>query len=71
MAENGIEKGIYWGNLWLEGHAISWQLRLHSDFGVTLNDKGWIGISRSPHSDAVVSGEVSLDGRKFSGGPLG
>jgi hypothetical protein len=71
MADNGIEEGICWGNLPLVGHTISWKLRWHSDFGVTLSDKGWIGFSRSPHSDAVFSGEINFDGRKFSGEPLG
>lgn len=71
IAENGIEEGICWGDLKVDGHAISWKLGLRSDFGVTLSDKGWIGFSRSPHSDAAFSGEISLDGRKFIGEPLG
>jgi hypothetical protein len=36
-----------------------------------LSDKGWIGFSRSPHSDAVFSGEIIFDGHNVSGDPLG
>jgi hypothetical protein len=71
IADNGIEEGVCRGNLRLDGHEISWELRWNSDFGVTLSDKGWIGFSRSPHSDAVFSGEITLDGKKSSGEPLG
>jgi len=71
ITDNGTEEGACWGNLRLEGHEISWKLRWKSDFGVTLSDKGWIGFSRSPHSDATFSGKITLDGRKFSGEPLG
>ncbi|HET6932714.1 MAG TPA: hypothetical protein VFI45_20480 [Candidatus Acidoferrum sp.] len=69
--ESGIEEGCCWGNLHARGHAISWNLRIHSHFGATLSDKGWIGFSRSPHSDAVFSGEIIFDGKKISGEPLG
>jgi hypothetical protein len=69
--ENGIEEGRCWGNLHAHGRHISWNLRIHSHFGATLSDKGWIGFSRSPHSDATFSGEIMFDGRKFSGEALG
>jgi hypothetical protein len=69
--ESGIEEGRCWGNLRPEGHHISWNLRIHSHFGVKLSDKGWIGFSRSPHSDATYSGEIIFDDKKFSGEPLG
>lgn len=36
-----------------------------------MSDKGWIGFCRSPHSDAIFSGEIVLDGRKFDATPLG
>jgi hypothetical protein len=70
-AESGIEEGRCWGNLRSEGHHISWNLRIHSHFGATLSDKGWIGFSRAAHSDATFSGEILFDGKKFSGDPLG
>ena len=70
-AENGIEEGRCWGNLRPDGHHISWNIRIHSHFGAKLSDKGWIGFSRSPHSDAAFSGEILFDGKKFSGEPLG
>src|SRR5260221_6303624 len=70
-AENGIEDGRCWGNVHADGHHISWNLRIHSHFGTTLSDKGWLGFSRSPHSDATFSGEIIFDGRKIGGEPLG
>jgi hypothetical protein len=70
-AESGIEEGRCWGHLRPEGHNICWNLRIHSHFGGRLSDKGWIGFSRSPHSDAAFSGEIVFDGQKFSGEPLG
>jgi len=70
-AESGIEECRCWGNVRTKGHQISWNLRIHSHFGATLSDKGWIGFSRSPHSDAAFSGEIMFDGTKFSGEPLG
>jgi hypothetical protein len=70
-AENGIEDGRCWGNVHADGHHISWNLHIHSHFGTTLSDKGWIGFSRSPHSDATFSGEIIFDGRKIGGEPLG
>ena len=69
--ESGIEEGRCWGNLRPDGHHISWNLRIHSHFGVKLSDKGWIGFSRSPHSDAAFSGEIIFDGQKFSGELVG
>jgi len=69
--ESGIEEGRCWGSIRPPGQRISWNLRIHSDVGVILSDKGWIGFSRSPHSDAAFFGEIILDGHKFSGEPLG
>jgi hypothetical protein len=54
-----------------DGHHISWNLRIHSHFGAKLSDKGWIGFSRSPHSDAAFSGEIIFDDKKVSAEPLG
>ena len=59
------------GALEVDGHVVSWSLRYRSTFRVTLSNKGWIGFSRTPHSDAVFSGEITLDGRTFAGDPLG
>jgi len=71
IAENGIEEGRCWGDLRVDGHTISWKLRFDSSFGVTLSNKGWIGFSRSPHSDGVFAGEIVFDGKTFAGEPLG
>ena len=71
IAENGIEENTCWGDVHVDGHAISWKLRNSSNFGVVLSDKGWIGFSKSPHSNAQFSGEIMFDGAKFFGDPLG
>ena len=59
------------GAMEVDGHAISWNLRYRSTFRVTLSNKGWIGFSRTPHSDALFSGQITLDGQSFAGDPLG
>jgi hypothetical protein len=59
------------GTLGVDGHVISWDLHCRSEFRVTLSNKGWIGFSRTPHSDALFSGQITLDGRSFEGNPLG
>jgi len=71
IGDNAIEEDSCRGRLKVEGHEISWNLRYSSSFAVTLSDKGWIGFSRTPHSDAVFAGEITLDGRTFTGEPLG
>ena len=64
---NGIEENSCRGALEVDGHTISWDLRYRSTFRVTLSNKGWIGFSRSPHSDAMFSGQITLDGQHFEG----
>ena len=70
LGENVIEEDSCRGALNLDGHSLFWNLHYRSSFRVTLSSKGWIGFSRSPHSDAVFSGEIILDGRRFAGDPL-
>jgi len=50
---------------------VSWDLHYCSTFRGTLSAKGWIGFSRTPHSDAQFSGRITLDDRTFEGHPLG
>lgn len=69
--DNSIDENSCRGDLQAEGHAIAWGLHCRSTFGVTLSDKGWIGFSRTPHSDAVFSGWIVLDGKRFEGETLG
>ncbi|MGB8581098.1 MAG: hypothetical protein WCD47_09775 [Candidatus Sulfotelmatobacter sp.] len=69
--DNGIEETCCRGALQVDGHDISWNLHYRSTFRVTLSDKGWIGFSRTPHSDAIFSGQIVLDGRSMAGNPLG
>jgi len=69
--ENAIEEDSCRGALEVDGHAISWNLRYRSTFHVTLSDRGWIGFSRTPHSDAIFSGQITLDRQVFAGELLG
>ena len=71
IGKNGIGENACRGALEVGGHAISWDLHWCSAFRVTLSHKGWIGFSRTPHSDALFSGHITLDGRSFQGDPLG
>jgi len=68
---NSLDEQSCRGGLRVSGHEIGWDLRYHSNFRATLSHKGWIGFSRTPHSDATFSGEIYLDGRSFRGEPLG
>lgn len=69
--ENEIGEDFCRGDIETDGHRVAWDLHYRSTYRVTLSSKGWIGFSRTPHSDAVFSGEITLDGRKFAGDPLG
>ena len=71
IGENSIDDNSCKGSLRVDGHAISWNLHYRSTFHVTLSNKGWIGFSRSPHSDAIFAGEIKFDGRSFAGDSLG
>ncbi len=65
VGENRIAEGECRGHLEVNGHQVRWDLRYRSSYRVELSSKGWIGFSRTPHSDAVFSGEIMLDGRSF------
>lgn len=71
LGDNSIEEDSCRGALRVDGHSITWDLHYRSTFQVTLSNKGWIGFSRTPHSDAVFSGQIMLDGRTVIGDPLG
>ncbi|MGC2182096.1 MAG: hypothetical protein WA637_02315 [Terriglobales bacterium] len=71
IGDNEMQENSCRAALEMQGHSISWDLRFHSTFRVTLSSKGWIGFSRTPHSDALFSGQIMLDGRRFQGDPLG
>jgi len=71
IGNNGIGENSCRGTLEVDGHALSWEIHWRSTFRVTLSNKGWIGFSRTPHSDALFSGQITLDGRSFAGDPLG
>ncbi len=71
IGETEINEDSCRGAVAADGHRVSWDLRYASSFGTTLSNKGWIGFSRTPHSDARFSGKIVLDGRSFEGDPLG
>lgn len=71
IGQNRIDENSCLGALQVDGHSIEWDLRYRSTFHATLSSKGWIGFSRTPHSDASFAGRVTLDGRSFEGDPLG
>jgi hypothetical protein len=71
IADNAIGEDFCRGALQVEGHSISWDLHYRSTFHITLSAKGWIGFSRTPHSDAAFSGKITLDDRNFERSPLG
>jgi hypothetical protein len=71
IGNNAIDENSCRGALEVDGHVVSWDLTYRSRFRITLSNKGWIGFSRTPHSDGLFSGRVTLDGRDFAGEPLG
>jgi hypothetical protein len=71
IGENRIGENACGGRIDVGGQRISWDLRYRSTFRAELSSKGWIGFSRTPHSDAVFSGEIALNDRVFRGEPLG
>ncbi len=71
IGDNEIGENSCRGGLQVDGHTISWDLRCRSALRFTLSNKGWIGFSRTPHSDALFSGQIMLDGRSFAGDPVG
>ncbi len=71
IGENRINEDSCTGHIEVDGHRIAWNLRYRSTAHITLSDKGWIGFSRTPHSNAVFSGEIDFDGKQFRGDPLG
>src|SRR5258708_7814164 len=71
IGENRIGEDGCRGRIEIGGQRISWNLRYRSSFRAELSSKGWIGFSRTPHSDAVFSGEIALNDRAFRGEPLG
>jgi hypothetical protein len=71
IGENEIQQNSCRGALNLDGHNLAWDLHYRSTFRVTMSNKGWIGFSRTPHSNARFSGEITFDGQRCSGDPLG
>jgi len=71
IGENRIGENECRGRIDVGGQRICWDLRYGSTFRAELSSKGWIGFSRTPHSNAVFSGEIALNDRSFRGEPLG
>jgi hypothetical protein len=70
IGENRIGENECRGCIDVGSQKIRWDLRYRSSFRTELSSKGWIGFSRTPHSDAVFSGEIALNERSFHGEPL-
>lgn len=71
IGENRITENDCHGVIESAGRRITWDLRYQSSLQVNLSSMGWIGFSRTPHSNALFSGQITLDGRSFRGEPLG
>jgi len=71
IGDNGIDENSCTGRLDVDGHRVSWDLSYRSNFRTKMSNKGWIGFSRSPHSDAAFSGQIDIDGKIIRGDPLG
>jgi hypothetical protein len=71
IGPNRLDDNSCRGSIEARGQQISWILRYHSQFSFTLSNKGWIGFSRTPHSDGVFNGEIRCGEQLFQGEPLG
>jgi len=71
IADNRIDDNSCQGSIEARGQRISWNLQCRSHFSITLSNKGWIGFSRTPHSDGTFSGEIRLGAQSCQGDPLG
>jgi hypothetical protein len=71
VEENRISENECRGRIEAGGQRIRWDLRYCSTFRAQLSSKSWIGFSRTPHSDAIFSGEIAMNDRVFRDKPLG
>lgn len=71
IGPNRLDDDTCRGSIEARGQQISWSLRYHSKFRFTLSNKGWIGFSRTPHSDGIFNGEIRCGKQLFQGEPLG
>ncbi len=71
VGENHISEDECRGAIKAGDRRITWDLHYRSSFRVNVSSMGWIGFSRTPHSDALFSGQITLDGCSFQGEPLG
>jgi hypothetical protein len=67
MGENRITENECHGVIETGGRRITWDLTYSSSFQVNLSSMGWIGFSRTPHSNALFSGQITSDDRSFRG----
>jgi len=71
IGPNRLDDDCCHGRIEARRQTISWDLRYRSHYSVTMSNKGWIGFSRTPHSDGIFSGEIRIGERVFRGNPLG
>lgn len=55
------------GRVTANGRTVEWDLRYRSSAGFVMSNVGWIGFSRTPHTDAVFEGEILVDGKQVTG----
>ncbi len=71
LGENFIGEDCCSGRIDFNGQPLAWNLRYTSNFGALMSTVGWIGFSKTPHSDAVFSGEIRCGDRVMSADALG
>jgi hypothetical protein len=71
VGESFITSDACAGSIQMRGHDVSWNLTYRSHFSAVVSNKGWIGFSKTPHSDAVFSGLIKFDQKKWEGYALG
>jgi hypothetical protein len=53
------------------GHRIRWEVQCRSTQHYSVSEVGWIGFYRAAHGDALFSGFIEMDGRRWEGDILG
>lgn len=71
VGDHGIDDHGCQGMVEGSGHRIRWNLHVRSTQQYSLSEVGWIGFCRAAHADAVFSGFIEMDGRRWEGDILG
>ena len=71
VAQNFITSDACAGHIRMRELDVSWNLTYRSHFSAVISNKGWIGFSKTPHSDAVFSGLIRFDKKQWEGKAFG